>query len=182
MIIQISGSGFHIQVWRLFCALCKLSRATVYAKGWCMKCAARRSDKCFFWKHGTRVRAYGVKQLMQHFLCIKEKKKKIIRPFLCNSMSNLYPDVYKLSTQVGSVFGYPVVQIESWQASWKPLPTLYIINRLKKNLYSTQNPFSFLLKKFILNNFLHGFLSTPKKVRKISHCSFGISWQCRRTN
>lgn len=63
---------------------------------------------------------------------VYKRKKKRIRPFLCNNMSNLYTDVYKLSTHVGSVFGYPLVQIESWQASWKLLPTLCIINWLKK--------------------------------------------------
>lgn len=124
-----------------------------------------------FWKHGIWEQAYNVKELIQHFLRIKEKK----RPFQGNSMSTLYPDVYEPGTQVGSVFGYHWVKTESWQAPWELLLTQYILNWLiKKSLLKSH---SLLLKKFILNSFLHVFLGTPKKVRKISHCSFGISWQ-----
>lgn len=97
-----------------------------------MCCPQVREMWGVFWKHGIWVQAYSVKQLTQHFLCIKKKERKRVRPFLCSNMSSLYPVVYKLSTQVGSVFGYPLVQIESWQASWKLLLTLCIINWLKK--------------------------------------------------
>lgn len=92
-----------------------------------------------FWKHGIWEQAYNVKELIQHFLRIKEKK----RPFQGNNMSTLYPDVYEPGTQVGSVFGYHWVKTESWQAPWELLLTQYILNWLiKKNLYSKAILFS----------------------------------------
>lgn len=133
MIIQVSGSDFHIQFWRLFCALCKLPWATVYAKVWCIKCAAHRSEKCgVFLKTWYLSASIQCERTDTAFSVYKRKKeRKRVRPFLCSYMSSLYPVVCKLSTQVRSVFGYPLVQIESWQASWKLLLTLCIINWLK---------------------------------------------------
>lgn len=182
MIIQVSGSDFHIQVWSVHCVNYHEQLCMQKAGVWNVLPTGQRNVGGFLktWHLSASIQCETTDTAFS--VCIKKKERKRVRPSLCSNMSSLYPVVYKLSTQVGSVFGYPLVQIENWQASWKLLLTLCIINWLKKNLYSTQKPFSFLLKKFILNNFLHVFLSTPKKVRKISHCSFGISWQCKRTN
>lgn len=127
VITQISGSDFHIQVWRPFCALCKLPWATVYAKGWWWNVLhiGQRNDfenMAFKYKHNS------VKQLIQHFLCMKERKGY---DFFYEIICQIFTHVYKPSMQVGSMFGYPLVQIESWQAGWKLLPTLCIINWIK---------------------------------------------------
>lgn len=154
---------FHIQVWKLFCALCKLPRASVYAEGWCTKCAAHGSHKCFLkaWHLSASIQC---ERTDTAFCAYKRKKEK--RPFQGNNMSVLYPDVYEPGTQVGSVFGYHSVQTESWRA-----PDTVYHQLINKIIFTVLKNHSLPLKKFILNNFLHVFLGTPKKVRKISHCS-----------
>lgn len=137
--LESQAQMFHIQVWKLFCALCKLPWASVHAEGWCTKCAAHGSDKCFLKTWHLRA-SIQCERTDTAFFAYKRKKK---RPFQGNSMSTLYPDVYEPGTQVGSVFGYHWVKTESWQAPWELLLTQYILNWLiKKNLYSKAILFS----------------------------------------
>lgn len=70
-----------------------------------MKCAAHRSEKCFLktWHLSASIQRETTDTAFSVYK--RKKKRKKIRLFPCNNMSNLYPDVYKLSTQVGSMFG-----------------------------------------------------------------------------
>lgn len=132
MIIQVSGSDFHIQVWSVHCVNYHEQLCMQKAGVWNVLPTGQRNVGGFLktWHLSASIQCETTDTAFS--VCIKKKERKRVRPFLCSNKSSLYPVVYKLSTQVGSVFGYPLVQIENWQASWKLLLTLCIINWLKK--------------------------------------------------